>query len=100
MIFKQYKRNFWVHIEGILCFRDVIFQNFGSFCCPLEPVRKIYQKKRDFDGCSKWPASIHRGCLAYLELPGIVYDTFGRRFVILNTFWNFPYAVYRPEIMR
>ena len=41
MIFRQYKRKFWVHIDGILCFRNAIF---GSFCCPLQPVRKIDQK--------------------------------------------------------
>ena len=68
MIFRQYKRNFGVHIDGILCFRNAIF---GSFCCPLQPVRKM-DKKRYFYGCSKWPASIHRGCLAYLGLSGIV----------------------------
>ena len=69
MIFRQYKRNFWVHIDGILCFRNAIF---GSFCCPLQPVMIIDQKKRDFDGCSKWPASIYRSCLAYQGLSGIV----------------------------
>ena len=41
MIFRQYKRNFGVHIDGILCFRNAIF---GSFCCPRQPVRKLYQK--------------------------------------------------------
>ena len=41
MIFRQYKRKFWVRIDGILCFRNVIF---GSFCCPLQPVRRIDQK--------------------------------------------------------
>jgi len=68
MTFRQYKRNFWVHIDGILCFRNAFLSLFlpSTFCKEDGP------KKRHFDGCSKWPASIHRGCLAYLGLSGIV----------------------------
>ena len=69
MIFRHYKPNFWVHIDGILCFYNAIL---GSFCCPLQPVRKIDQKRRDFDSCSKWHGNLHRGCLAYLGMSGIV----------------------------
>ncbi len=42
------------------------------FAAPYSLYGKLIKKKHDFDGCSKWPASIHRGCLAYQGLSGIV----------------------------